>query len=200
MKLTKRQLSINLHVDDTTIYLWERNKGSPSLAQIPKIIEFLGRDPFEKRVESLGENIREYRRIHGLTQKRLAEQLGVDETTLASWENGEHHPSKKLLEKISDTIPLLDLGKVKIQGRTNDSLVIIMIAIVDKQLKSSFHTAESELVGLKNLVSPTNGATPVTKSELGGNNQDKALSKVNGSSSFPTFWFSMPCGPSRRPL
>ncbi|MHB8094485.1 MAG: helix-turn-helix transcriptional regulator [Candidatus Aminicenantales bacterium] len=114
LKLTKRQVSLQLNVSDLTIYLWEKNRVEPSLAHIPKIIGFLGRDPFEKRVESLGENIREYRRIHGLTQKRLAEQLGVDETTLASWENGEHHPSKKLLEKISDTIPLLDLGKVKI--------------------------------------------------------------------------------------
>jgi transcriptional regulator with XRE-family HTH domain len=90
LKLTKRQLSLRFHVDDTTIYLWERNKVRPSLAQIPKILEFLGQDPFEKKAENLGERIREYRRIHGLTQKKLAEQLGVDQTTLAGWEKGKH--------------------------------------------------------------------------------------------------------------
>jgi len=47
LKLTKRQLSLKFQVDDTTIYLWERNKVRPSLAQIPEIIEFLNRDPFE---------------------------------------------------------------------------------------------------------------------------------------------------------
>lgn len=54
-----------------------------SLVQTPKIIEFLGRDPFEKETENLGDKIREYRRIHGLYQKKLAEQLGIDQTTVA---------------------------------------------------------------------------------------------------------------------
>ena len=101
MKLTKAQLSLNLNVSDVTIYLWERNKVRPSLAQIPKIIKFLGRDPFEKEAENLGDRIREYRRVHGLTQKKFADQLGIDQTTLASWERGEHRPTKKLLDKIN---------------------------------------------------------------------------------------------------
>ena len=101
MKLTKRQLSLNLNVSDITIYLWERNKVRPSLAQIPKIIEFLGRDPFAKEAENLGDRIREYRRVHGLTQKKLASLLGTDQTTLAGWERGKHKPSKKLIDKLS---------------------------------------------------------------------------------------------------
>ena len=104
MKLTKRQLSLRFHVDDTTIYLWEKNRIKPSLAQIPKIIEFLGRDPFEKEAENLGDRIREYRRVHGLSQKKLAEQLGIDQTTLAGWEKGEHRPTKKLLDKIKSAL------------------------------------------------------------------------------------------------
>jgi transcriptional regulator with XRE-family HTH domain len=100
LKLTKRQLSLKFNVDDVTIYLWERNRVHPSLAQIPKIIEFLARDPFEKQTENLGEKIREYRRIHGLSQKRLAEQLGIDPTTLAGWEHAERRPTRKLLVKV----------------------------------------------------------------------------------------------------
>jgi len=100
LKLTKRQLSLRFNVSDVTIYLWERNKVKPSLAQIPKIIEFLGRDPYEKKTENLGEKLREYRRIHGLTQQKLAEQLGVDQTTLAGWERGKHKPSNILQENI----------------------------------------------------------------------------------------------------
>lgn len=97
LRLTKRQLSLKLNVSDLTIYLWEKNKIKPSLAQIPKIIEFLGRDPFEKKAESLGDKIREYRRVHGLSQKKFAKQLGIDPTTLAAWEKGEHQPSEKYL-------------------------------------------------------------------------------------------------------
>jgi len=100
LKLTKFQLSLKLNVSDLTIYLWEKNRVKPSLAQIPKIIEFLGNDPFEKETENLGDKIREYRRVHGLTQKKLAEQLGVDQTTLAGWERGKHRPTKRLSEKI----------------------------------------------------------------------------------------------------
>ena len=100
MKLSKRQLAVKLNVSDCTIYLWEKNRVEPSLAQIPRIIEFLGLDPFEKKTENLGEKIREYRRVHGLTQKKLAERLGVDETTVAGWERGEHRTSKRLLNKL----------------------------------------------------------------------------------------------------
>jgi DNA-binding XRE family transcriptional regulator len=101
LKLTKTQLSLNLNVSDVTIYHWERNKIQPSLVQIPKIIEFLGRDPFEKETENLGDKIREYRRIHGMTQKKLAAQIGVDPTTLASWEKGKHRPIQRFLDKIA---------------------------------------------------------------------------------------------------
>lgn len=104
MKLTKRQLSFNIHASESTIYLWERNKVRPSLSQIPKIIEFLGRNPFERETEKLGDKIRECKRIHGLTQKKFAAQQEIDPTTLASWERGDHQPTKKLLDKIKSVL------------------------------------------------------------------------------------------------
>jgi transcriptional regulator with XRE-family HTH domain len=107
LKLTKRQLSLNLNVSDITIYLWEKNRVRPSLAQIPKIIEFLGRDPFQEETESLGERIREYRRGHGLSQKKFAEQMGVDPTTLGGWERAEHNVSKRLIKKLDTLMSFL---------------------------------------------------------------------------------------------
>lgn len=101
LKLTKRALSLRFNVDDVTIYLWENNRVKPSITQIPKIIEFLGHDPFKKEAKNLGDKIREYRRIHGLSQKKLAEQLGVDQTTLAAWERGEYRPKQKLLSRLN---------------------------------------------------------------------------------------------------
>jgi transcriptional regulator with XRE-family HTH domain len=101
LKLTKRQLSLNLNVSDITVYLWEKNRVNPSLAQVPKIIEFLGSDPFEKKAETLADRIREYRRIHGLSQKKLAGKLGVDPSTLAGWESGKHQPTKRLFDKLT---------------------------------------------------------------------------------------------------
>jgi transcriptional regulator with XRE-family HTH domain len=103
LKLTKRQLSLRLNVSDVTLYLWEKNKVKPSLAQIPMIIAFLGQDPLEKKTEKLGERIREYRRIRGLSREKLAERSGIDPTTLAGWERGEHRPTRKLLGKVKTT-------------------------------------------------------------------------------------------------
>lgn len=100
LKLTQREVAEKLSVDKTTIQFWENNRVKPSLAQIPKIIKFLGRDPFEKKTDILGERIREYRRILGLTQKKLADLLGIDQTTLAGWERETHRPSRRLLEKV----------------------------------------------------------------------------------------------------
>jgi len=104
LRLTKRQLSLRLNVSDITIYLWEKNRVQPCLAQIPKIIEFLGRDPFEKKTENLGERICEYRRIHGLTQNDLAKRLRVDPATLAGWERTEHIPSNEIRNKLMSII------------------------------------------------------------------------------------------------
>jgi transcriptional regulator with XRE-family HTH domain len=101
LKLTKRQLSLNLNVSDITIYLWEANKVQPSVAQIPKVIEFLGRDPFESEARNLADKIKNYRRLHGLSQKKLSEMLGVDLTTLAGWERGKHRPSRTKIEKLN---------------------------------------------------------------------------------------------------
>ena len=104
MRLTKRQLSLRFHVDDTTIYLWEKNKVRPSLAQIPKIIEFLGSSPFEKEPVTLGDKVREYRRVRGISQKKLAGKLGFDPSTLAAWERGEHQPTDAYVEKVKSIL------------------------------------------------------------------------------------------------
>jgi DNA-binding XRE family transcriptional regulator len=109
LKLTKRQLSLKLNVSDLTIYLWEKNRIRPSLAQIPKMIEFLDRDPFEKETENLGDKIRDYRRVHELTQKKMAALLGVDQTTLAGLEKGKHQPRTTFLE----SVPIKELLKFR---------------------------------------------------------------------------------------
>ena len=95
MKLTKRQLSCELHVDDTTIYLWVYKRVRPSLARIPRNIELLGCDPFEAEAGSLAEKIKDYWRQHGNSQKKFSEYLGVDQSTLASWERGLYQPTRK---------------------------------------------------------------------------------------------------------
>lgn len=66
----------------------------------PKIIEFLGYVPFELSKETIRDKIKVYRKEHGLSQRKLAKLLGVDQITIRDWGRNKHKPSKKLLERI----------------------------------------------------------------------------------------------------
>ena len=100
MKLLQKEVAEKIGVDETSIYYWENNRVKPSLPFIPEIIEFLGYIPFNTTSNSLREQIVTYRRLHGLTQKKLAQLLGVDFTTIGHWERSEHWPQKNLLDKL----------------------------------------------------------------------------------------------------
>jgi DNA-binding XRE family transcriptional regulator len=78
----------------------ENNRVEPSLLYIPDVIKFLGYIPFKTTSNNLGEQIIIYRRLHGLTQEKLAQLLRVDFTTIGHWERGEHWPQKHLLDKL----------------------------------------------------------------------------------------------------
>ena len=50
------------------------------------------------------EQLRTYRRMHGLSKERLAERLGVDKTTIWRWESGRSRPREGLRERIEAVI------------------------------------------------------------------------------------------------
>ena len=100
LKLLQKEVAERIGVDKITIYYWENNRVKPSLTFIPKIIGFLGYIPFNKTFNSLGEQIITYRRLYGLTQKKLAHILGIDPTTIGHWERGEHLPQQPLLDRL----------------------------------------------------------------------------------------------------
>jgi DNA-binding XRE family transcriptional regulator len=108
--LRKRRLDLKLcQKDDAkiigfatdTITIWEKDRVGPTLRFIPKVIEFLGYDPFSNTAKSVGEKIRQYRRYKGLSIKKLARDLGVDPTNLAGWERGKIEPKGKLKERVN---------------------------------------------------------------------------------------------------
>lgn len=49
---------------------------------------------------SIGENIRYLRKQAGLTQKKLAEIVGVNEVTIRSYEAGKYEPKTEILYKL----------------------------------------------------------------------------------------------------
>ena len=98
--LTQLDLAKLIGVEEDTICNWENNHSQPRLFLLPKIIEFLRYVPFELPKETIGDKIIAYRKEHGLSQRKFAKLLSIDQTTVRNWENNKHKPDKKLLKKI----------------------------------------------------------------------------------------------------
>lgn len=107
--MRKRRVELNLFQKDVahilgvkkeSIYNWENNHNSPKIYLLPKIIEFLGYVPFELQNKTLGDKLIVYRKKHGLNQRKFADLLCVNKTTIRDWESNKHRPSNKLLKRI----------------------------------------------------------------------------------------------------
>jgi DNA-binding XRE family transcriptional regulator len=57
-------------------------------------------------LQSLPTLIRQARMRKGWTQREVAWQLGVGETTVRAWENGRHRPSLALQSRLEDVLTL----------------------------------------------------------------------------------------------
>ena len=105
--LLQRAVAQKLGVAEASVYNWENGRSSPALRFVPRILAFLGYDPYDTQPENLGERIVAARRRLGLTQRELARRLDVDASTLGRWERGEGQPSRKLVGRLSALLPSL---------------------------------------------------------------------------------------------
>src|SRR5262245_42543626 len=97
--LFQRQVADELGTDETTLFRWEHNMAQPQIRYFPRILKFLGYDPFPASV-ALADKLRATRRRLGLTQTAFAEQLEVDPVTLRKWEQDKARPNKRSLKII----------------------------------------------------------------------------------------------------
>jgi transcriptional regulator with XRE-family HTH domain len=103
LKLLQRQVAEQIGVNGATITNWERNASTPIIRYIPAIINFLGYDPVPPPT-SLPARLVAVRRKLGLTQREMAERLGVDPCSLRDWESGHHLPTAKSLNLIAQVL------------------------------------------------------------------------------------------------
>jgi transcriptional regulator with XRE-family HTH domain len=104
LNLSQKATADLLRVTECTVTNWEKNHSQPRLYLLPKVIRFLKYVPFGLPKENIGEKIIAYRNEHGLSQRKLAKLLSVDQTTIRDWERNKHKPSKKLLKRISEIL------------------------------------------------------------------------------------------------
>ncbi len=67
----------------------------------PKIIEFLGYNPYLTEKETLGGKVKYYRYAYGLSHKKFGKLLKVDASTVASWETNKSSPHPKAMKRLN---------------------------------------------------------------------------------------------------
>ena len=67
-----------------------------------KLIEFFVYNPFQVDTETLGGRIKKYRVEHGLSYFKFGEIVGVDASTIGTWENSEHVPNRATQEYLEE--------------------------------------------------------------------------------------------------
>lgn len=95
----------------------------------------------------IGENIKTARKLKGLSQRALAEQLGIAFQNLSVWENGKGAPSAKYLMKLAEILDIsLDQltspeGITMVEGRGFERRGQAGEALLDEQVQDKLRKA-----------------------------------------------------------
>ncbi len=91
--MTQRRLAKLLGVHPATVSNWESGATSPELRLLPRVLDYLGRDPRpEPEPDVLGALLRRARTAAGISIEELARTWSVDPTTIWKWEHGRNRP------------------------------------------------------------------------------------------------------------
>ena len=68
----------------------------------------------------MDKQVRELRKLTGLTQKEFARLYDIPLSTLRKWEQGESSPAPYVIHLLARTIPAADSGLITINGRNGE--------------------------------------------------------------------------------
>jgi transcriptional regulator with XRE-family HTH domain len=108
-KMFQNDLAKKLGVSVAGYRNWECNATTPEVRYMLAIIEFIGCNPLPEGT-SWGDRLVHCRTSHGLTQKEAADEIGVDQGTLAKWQQGKREPTGDFLKRVTR---FLDCAKGK---------------------------------------------------------------------------------------
>lgn len=92
---------------------------------------------------AISDNIKELRRVYGITQKQLADIAGVSDKAVSTWELGTNEPRMGVIQKISDHFKIPksviidgDINKIKTASQLNISedaaaKLDVLLSVVD---------------------------------------------------------------------
>jgi transcriptional regulator with XRE-family HTH domain len=116
-KMKEKELAFLLKVDPATIQNWEIHSIMPSTRYLSKLEQVLNikfpasllNNLYLKNPTTLGEKIKQKRLKLRLTQKELANKLGVTPEIISEWEKGKHKPTKRNLERLKVILGFLNI-------------------------------------------------------------------------------------------
>lgn len=89
LKLYQRSVALLLGVSPETVLHWEKGQTCPPIGTYPAMVAFLGYDPLPpSATQGLPHSLRAFRQTRGLSVKRAARLVPIDEETWARWERG----------------------------------------------------------------------------------------------------------------
>ena len=94
------------------------------------------------KIDALGRNIRESRKILGLTTRELAEKVGVERTSVTKYENGKHLPDLRVLVRLSEALGV-SVTKLLGLGEPFPKMPSELRLVVGKKAVPAFEAAEN---------------------------------------------------------
>ena len=116
--LRQKDVAKLLKTNSTSIHNWENNLSQPFLQALSEIINFIGFCPYDSSLP-IFQKLIIWRSFNGISQKEMAELIGVDPSTLARWEQNKRIPSFKQQQRISAA--LARIGEISQKNATENS-------------------------------------------------------------------------------
>lgn len=111
LHLKKRRLELELSQPDVgriiggvpdAITTWELGRHPPKIRYAPKIIQFLGYNPYPKNeTETFGGKVKWCRLLLGLSHRKMGKLLNADPGTVGHWENQDTLPTEPRLSELN---------------------------------------------------------------------------------------------------
>lgn len=104
LKLRQVDAAKIIGVCSDALRYWENNLSEPQIQHAPKIIQFLGYNPYVLEPETLGGKVKNYRLLHGLSHRKMGGVVGVDGATISTWETGKFTPDGVNLKRLEEIL------------------------------------------------------------------------------------------------
>lgn len=102
--LLQKDVAQMVGVSEDSVTYWESNRTIPLIRYMPKIIEFLGYNPMPVDPSTFSGKILQFRILNGLTYKAMGKLIGVNSSTITSWEQNHNNPRKNVKKRLEHVL------------------------------------------------------------------------------------------------